>query len=734
LSILEQATYNKKEKSILYKALTTTLLQAQTLLSLSDIARLHYHYNPNHNITESPIIELFNNCKFFCSKLWLQLKYPAASTIRTKLIQFIITLDTFLQRFVIPYLQTTGTQYYHRFIPPKVPNFPSVVEQVSYLETTIDPYVNSLQKNYYFPIQPTEMTEPDPCPDQHSLQVNPNNCTQDSSTSSPKPAKITVEDSLEVIDELIQNLQVYNDDEMVDSSQPSQTTTVITEQPSTLEVTSMRFSLYRTSSTRSSHQNPTILPLIKLFFKCILSTDSKAKIHPIQAENKVSPIKTSDQITELTLIGARNYFKGNRGSNKTLAGDFHISTSLTFEDFKSHTKISSWLALNGYRIILNECQTSDMVLIGILSRIRTFTWRDDLKQSIMDTEMWKNSPFHLRLYPGTFSSNANSLMTTVMMVEVDRPNIQQGLKFFKEHFDGDTNISPCNIPHLFFCLYKNTLSDEERKKIIKDNELHIGNVSTVHMQGIKNIDEVITLKQNIKVKLRKLLLSLRASNTANGKIFIQIEKQAEEDWLTCAYYTADSTIVMNSLNTIVHSLRQCIIPEDLNKVFADPNHSLHFVTKTIPIKKGKIHIASKPIPADTQAHTDKMLGKLVNFSTKRTAPVIPPHNTTANPINKSPSPASNAWTSTSQTASSYSLSTVNSETKESPSINSEAERRFKLLEQSVLQGSERMDRLESVCTQMMHNTEIISNQIQKMAADFYSSDSTERLSKAAKTS
>jgi hypothetical protein len=174
---------------------------------------------------------------------------------------------------------------------------------------------------------------------------------------------------------------------MPDSSQPSQTDSMITDMPSTSEVTPMRFSLYCTSASRSSQENSSILQLIKLFFKCFLSTDSKAKILPIQADNKASPIKTSAQITELTLIGAKHYFKGNRGSNKTLAGDFHISSLHCFEDFKSHAKISSWLAPNGYQNILNECQTSDMVLISILSRVHTFTWREDLKQSIMGTDM-----------------------------------------------------------------------------------------------------------------------------------------------------------------------------------------------------------------------------------------------------------------------------------------------------------------------------------------------------------
>lgn len=41
-----------------------------------------------------------------------------------------------------------------------------------------------------------------------------------------------------------------------------------------------------------------------------------------------------------------------------------------------------------------------------------------------------------------------------------------------------------------------------------------------------------------------------------------------------------------------------------------------------------------------------------------------------------------------------------------------------------------MDKLESICTQLIHNTEIISNQIQQLASDYYSPDSPVGQSKA----
>jgi hypothetical protein len=386
-------------------------------------------------------------------------------------------------------------------------------------------------------------------------------------------------------------------------------------------------------------------------------------------------------------------------------------------------------------MILNECQTSDMVLIGILSRVRPFTWREDLKQEIKTTDAWNTAPFHFRLYPGTFSSNLNGAMTHVMMVEVDRPNINKGLKFFQDTFDGENKVSRCNIPYLFFCLYKNSLTDAERKQIIYNNELYISHTGIVHVQGFKDIDTVVMLQQNIKVKLRKFLLSLCAPNMSNGKIFVQIERQNEADWLTCAFHTTDANIVAENLHTTAPTLSKCIIPEDHDKVFSDPSGKLRFITKSIPIKKGNIRVASKPIDADTQAHTTKMLSKL---AAQMKRPILDAQPRTVS-VNMTSGSVYKKVDGIALPPQHIAIPTGHDEPDSTaPRISnpSEVERRFTLLEQNVLQSSERMDRLEGICTQLMRNTEMIGNQIQQLASEMYNSDSSRqpKPNKAAKLS
>lgn len=726
ISTLEQVTYNRKERTILLHTLTTTVLQAQSLLRIIEIGgSIITTYGSQLKSTQE-VQQLFLNCKFYCTKLWAYLANPTSYQIRHQIATFITVLDTFITKFITPLLLSDDGRYLQQFSTPNRTIRPSIATQITHLKITVDPYLSSLQQNYYYPLSYPDMnsSETDTDPSQVPSPPLPRENVQPTS----RPTVVTVEDSMEVIEELVQELQVTPEQEMAEVSEH----TVLEDQSQTIssrESNSLRFSLYRTQASRLPKDNTNHLPLLKLFFKCILTTNPQTKILPIQNNSKVSAIKTTSQITELSQIGAANYVKGSRGS-RSLAGDYHISTPLSFDELSSDGKIASWLGLNGYKLIYNECQTSDMVLIGILTRVRPFTWRDDLKQSIMNTDTWKKSPFYFRLYYGTFSSNVKSTMTPVLMVEVDRPNIEQGLALFRETFNGEHKLSPNDIPYVFFSLYKNRFTNEERAKIVYDNELHLRQTEVIHMHGIKDIDSIVTLKQNVSVKLRNLLLSLRTPDTNSGKYFLQIEKQNDAEWLTCAFHSTDAERVKTNLNKITSLLTQCIIPEDLNKVFRHPDHKLIFVTKSIPIKKGNLQIASRPIATETQDHTNKMLSKLSLPTMKRFTPDIsiqPPINLDKTTKTRDSSSFSSAATSMTANSESYKDSEQNVP-------NTEVERRFTLLEQSILQGSERMDRLENICTQLMHNTEIIGTQIQRLANDLYNpSSSPGRLEKSSKS-
>jgi len=170
------------------------------------------------------------------------------------------------------------------------------------------------------------------------------------------------------------------------------------------------------------------LPLLKKFFHCILSTTT-TYILPIRNDNQTSPIKNTSQLNELTQVGAKLFHKASKSSGSNISGDFHVSTTLSFQDLSLHPLIVNWLNLNGYYMILNECQSSDMVKIGFLSRVRPFTWRDDLKDMIPGTAEWENNPFHFRFYAGSLSCNKKVALRQFLWLKLTETTSKQDWTF-----------------------------------------------------------------------------------------------------------------------------------------------------------------------------------------------------------------------------------------------------------------------------------------------------------------
>jgi hypothetical protein len=97
---------------------------------------------------------------------------------------------------------------------------------------------------------------------------------------------------------------------------------------------------------------------------------------------QIHPLSTTDQINNIDEICLLNIFKPYK-QTKNKTEDFHIGTKLTFDKNKTHTSFTTWFHMNGYNVMLNSCQTSDMVRISFLNRVHSFTYRNDLKINIM---------------------------------------------------------------------------------------------------------------------------------------------------------------------------------------------------------------------------------------------------------------------------------------------------------------------------------------------------------------
>jgi hypothetical protein len=535
--ILSNQSTTARESHLLSSLIDSILYQSRILVQTS-IQHRHRYFQQKTSLSRPNTLSIANH---YCNTFWSLLKkIPLPPSSHLHLISFISLIDEFSTKIIVQHPLYPEIKPAQKYYTPCSPSRPSVITQVYTTEITTDPYLLSLQKKYYYPL--ASMTTPSDSSDDStgiSSTTNTNGLIQDSNsisnnTQKETPPIITVEDSLEAIDELINDFIADIDNDADEVS--SHTAPITAPTPHFTPPQKMRFSLFPKKAVRQYQSVTDALPLLKSLFKTILQTSQNTKILTIRDNNPVHPMKTTDQINALSMVGAINYFKSSRSAIKSLAGDYHISSPLSFSEFKSHQKISSWLGLNGYHIIFHECQTSDMVLIGFLSRIRPFTWREDLKRYIMETPQWKANPFHFHLYFGTLSSNLKAAMTPIMLIEVDRPKIEQGLHFFRTTMDDEQRISSNGIPYPFFSLYKNRLSDEERLQIITDSRQHTDNISIIHINGLGNIDNLITLKKQVQVQLWKLLLSIRQMNTSNHKLFIQVEKQSDPDWITAAFH------------------------------------------------------------------------------------------------------------------------------------------------------------------------------------------------------
>jgi hypothetical protein len=229
--------------------------------------------------------------------------------------------------------------------------------------------------------------------------------------------------------------------------------------------------------------------------------------------------------------------------------------------------MQTWLAQNGYSILWNACQTANMVRIGFLNRVRSFTFRDDLHTYITSSAEWKQNPFHFRRYFDAFGSKDKTAY--VLMIGVERPKLEIGIQFFQMWYNGKQANSPNCLQYLFLPLYKKTYSEEERHKIVIDHEYHIGSDSVVAIKGLHPLDNLVKLVNGVYTTIQRLLLSVSAANTVTGKLFVQIERQPVPNWMLCCFHSRDATKVTLKLATLEDTLKKAVPQDHWNTLFLD---------------------------------------------------------------------------------------------------------------------------------------------------------------------
>lgn len=209
-------TVTIKEKRALSHNLSSLISQIKSVLALLSIYLSYYPAFSNIFLLLSSTDIEFIVLKLvhYSNTLWAYLKMPSSSEFRYNSTQMLFYIDSLLTSYLLHTRSPCISSLSSKFEKPARPAKPSVINQITFTEVTVDPYIRSLQLNYYYPLSPLDMMSPPSSSHLDSMGIDEDleDAPTDSSTTSKRSKllekrKVTVEDSMEVISELISEIQ-----------------------------------------------------------------------------------------------------------------------------------------------------------------------------------------------------------------------------------------------------------------------------------------------------------------------------------------------------------------------------------------------------------------------------------------------------------------------------------------------------------------------------------------------
>lgn len=184
----------------------------------------------------------------------------------------------------------------------------------------------------------------------------------------------------------------------------------------------------------------------------------------------------------------------------------------------------------------------------------------------------------------------------------------------------------------------------------------------------------------------------------NDKLFLQVERQANNDWQLCCFHSMDATKISLRLGNIGSLIKRYIRPEDHTKLFTDESRPLKFSGQAAPIKKGRPRLPILEVPEETLQYTSKAFKKLYTPIPKRPIPQttfeainIPgtPTHTPLQPQTKSPNQKQSSNSENTQTVTSHDITE----------------------KMCNVEVNTRLARLEEICSQLASSSQHLSTQL-----------------------
>ena len=509
----------------------------------------------------------------------------------------------------------------------KIYSSPSVFQQVC---MTAKQYKHILSQNYYFPLLPFLID--DEAEDFHSTFKMANNISgTDFSLASTvlqrKEYEVDYID-LDKLDSVIarqqeqdgQDAEMTQDDSIMMPSDTDKHTNLYR----------YRISIRRLYRQRSADTLP---EAFKKFVIALKHVDKFSAVRPfyVSEANKFPPINSGTQVQRPELINISRYHQSWTPNQKwALTGNMVLESSHSYQSL--HDKLSDWLYNNNYTMSLSECQTSELVTVGILTKFSFTLNKNDLTTTlqniISDLPEEETFLFTLRL-DKWFCRAGEKGGVDMLFVAVERAKIQQGIAFFCRLYDGVNKKVPDGHGLWFVPTYQIEITDEVRERIGQEQRSWRGEEVACFVTGFHDLSTRVKLRDGSTSTIRNLLYCFPTNDpTCPRKTLIHgIDRcPIHAGWIYIKYNRADAHIFRRRAKHLASDINKMLEDGEEQKVFTNIDVGIQFggeITKTYSVTNQRSR-SKQPSPADAGIldHFHSIINKMQNVAMKR-SPVTP---------------------------------------------------------------------------------------------------------------
>lgn len=521
--------------------------------------------------------------------------------------------DTLQDRFVKTQIDNWRTE--------KTTQLPSVLQQLCILPAQS---FNCTSSNFYSPLQ-SYIEQDTPDIDFANLlemmsQANTNQVSASTQTNGTNSFNVDMID-LDNLELIIQEQQQRDSETQVLDEEAST--------PLTQNAVATNMHVFRIEVKRIFKTPEKTSETFKRFFIALKKVDPHAAIRPVYANdaNRLPSISSPTQVQNPELLDISKYHKSWTPNQRYgLSGQLLIESSYDFNELSN--LLYPWLNTAYYQLALSECQTSELVTIGVFIRASYTICRNDLavstKSIIASLDKESQFDFSFRADNWFFSGGK----VNVIFVAVARDRLKQGMDYFCNMYNGENKKVPNGIMLLFVPLYQIQLTPEMRDRIGQEQRSWQDSEIACFVQGFKDLSTVLTLKDGSKCTLRSLLLRFPNHHSSiRPALFHGVDRRPESvDWITLKYHRDDNEIFKRKAPGIAYELAQMVADDEVQKIFINPEVGLNFGGEwrhsfSANTKSGR---RANPTPSDPAllTHFHSVLGKLQPVIVKR--PVATP--------------------------------------------------------------------------------------------------------------